>query len=51
MSMALCSGGGLGSQRFLYEARPDLFPQGFLTEAEIMLWIKFAEEMKDRNKK
>jgi hypothetical protein len=48
MSMALCSGGGMGGQRFLYEVRPDLFPQGFLTSAELQLWVKFLSEQKDK---
>jgi hypothetical protein len=28
---------------FLFQVRPDLFPQGFLTEAEVDLWAKFYE--------
>jgi len=29
--------------RFLYEVRPDVFPQGFLTEHEIELWGKYLD--------
>ena len=32
--MKLCEARG----RFLYEVRPDWFPQGFLTDTEIRLW-------------
>jgi hypothetical protein len=36
--------------RFLFETRPDIFPQGFLTEDEIRLWsIYYAN--KPRSKK
>jgi hypothetical protein len=28
---------------FLYEHRPDLFPQGFLTDAELALWAVHYE--------
>lgn len=37
------SGGG---QRFLYEVRPDLFPQGFLTTDEQILWGMYYNELK-----
>ena len=30
--------------RFLYEVRPDLFPQGFLTELEIQVWADYYNE-------
>jgi hypothetical protein len=38
----------LGHQRgrFLYEIRPDIFPQGFLTNAEIDLWDKYYHTLK-----
>ena len=47
MSLALCSRGGLsgGGQRFLYEARPDLFPQGFLTTDELELWGMYYQDL------
>lgn len=28
---------------FLYQHRPDLFPQGFLTLEELVLWAAFRE--------
>jgi hypothetical protein len=28
---------------FLHEHRPDLFPQGFVTEEEIALWCAYYE--------
>jgi len=34
--------------RFLYEVRPDFFPEGFLTQTEILLWARFYEDMKRR---
>jgi hypothetical protein len=36
----------MGGQRFLFEAIPDLFPQGFLTDIEIGLWARFYDEQK-----
>ena len=45
-SLALCHLRG----RFLYEARPDIFPEGFLTNAEIELWERFYEDMKNKGK-
>lgn len=33
--------------RFLFEARPDLLPEGYLTEAETLLWSWYLES---RNK-
>jgi len=41
-SLALCH----DKKCFLYEARPDLFPQGFVTQVEIALWSKFYEGLK-----
>ena len=38
--MALCDNKG----RFLFEARPDLLPEGYLTEAETIMWGWFFEE-------
>ena len=31
-------------QRFLYEIRPDIFPQGYLTDTELELWGLFYQE-------
>lgn len=42
---------GGGGQRFLYEVRPDIFPQGFLTELEINLWCRYYEFIQDNMKK
>jgi len=28
---------------YLYEHRPDLFPQGFLTYEEVVLWAAYRE--------
>lgn len=36
--------------RFLFEARPDLFPQGRLTLEEMVLWSMYYEE-KHRERK
>lgn len=33
-ALALCS----ERNRFLFEARPDLFPEGYLTETETAVW-------------
>jgi len=43
--MYLCFARG----RFLYEARPDLFPEGYLTRTEIGLWSRFYSEKKPRS--
>lgn len=32
------------SGRFLFEIRPDLFPEGYLTLCEEVLWYKFHEQ-------
>lgn len=40
--MALCDKQG----RFLYEVRPDLFPQGYLTDLELELWGDYLERRK-----
>ena len=37
--------------RFLFEIRPDIFPEGFLTEHEIALWARFFEEKQQAQKK
>lgn len=44
--MALCSERG----RFLFEVRPDVFPEGFLTTTETSLWAKWYEDQRMRNK-
>ena len=33
---------------WLYEHRPDLFPEGYLTPAELLLWGKHLEERQRR---
>lgn len=38
-ALALCDRMG----RFLFEARPDLLPEGYLTETETLLWGRFFE--------
>lgn len=43
--MMLCDARG----KFLYEARPDLFPQGFLTTTEIELWGKHYKAKRRQN--
>jgi len=48
--MILAHGGGIGGQRFLFEIRKDLFPQGFLTPVEVELWSKFYKDLKNRSK-
>ena len=35
--------------KFLYEARPDIFPQGYLTHTEIELWGIYYKNLKARN--
>lgn len=42
--MALCSERG----RFLFEVRPDLFPQGMLTDMETALWARWYAERETR---
>lgn len=44
--MALCYSRG----RFLYEARPDLFPEGRVTTTEIVLWGMYYDNIKERTK-
>lgn len=39
--MALC----YRNKRFLFEVRPDLFPEGLLTDTEAELWGMFENEM------
>jgi hypothetical protein len=44
----LCSRGD-GGQRFLFETIPDLFPQGFLTDTERILWGRFYDNRRKGN--
>ena len=44
--MALCSERG----RFLFEVRPDVFPEGQLAEQETALWGRWYEERDKRQK-
>jgi len=37
--------------RFLFEARPDLFPQGMLTQLETELWSMFYDEREKTRKR
>ena len=30
---------------FLFRVRPDLFPEGYLTDTELLLWHKFYYEL------
>lgn len=30
----------------LFEVRPDLFPQGYLCDAEVALWALYIEDLK-----
>jgi hypothetical protein len=32
----------------IYELRPDLFPEGWLTECEIVLWSRYFDDQKAR---
>jgi hypothetical protein len=43
-SLALCH----LKKRFLYETRPDIFPEGFLTFSEMELWERFYEQLHDK---
>lgn len=40
-SLALCNKTG----RFLFEVRPDLFPQGYLTDLELEMWGEYLGEV------
>lgn len=37
--------------RFLFETRPDLFPQGFLTMNEMHLWGRYFEDQNRKGRK
>ena len=36
---------GKSPRRFLFEIRPDIFPEGYLTETEIELWGIYLESL------
>lgn len=44
--MALCSERG----RFLFEVRPDVFPEGYLCDVETALWSRWYAEREARLK-
>lgn len=44
-AMLLCEQRG----RFLFEVRPDLFPEGRLTDVESALWGIYYEDRKSRH--
>lgn len=46
MATLLCAERG----RFLFEARPDLFPEGFLTQTEEAIWGMYYAERAERQK-
>jgi len=37
-------------KRFLYEALPDLFPAGYLTQTEMELWGMYYKYLKKKRK-
>lgn len=43
-SLALC----YANHSFLYQARPDLIPYGFLSETEMYLWAEYLDSIKPR---
>ena len=45
--MTLCE----SRHRFLFEVRPDLFPEGYLTDTEVELWGMFYDEREKRSSK
>jgi len=36
--------------RFIYEVRPDIFPEGYLTDAEISVWHEYYREQNEAAK-
>jgi hypothetical protein len=44
--MALCE----AHHKMLYEARPDVVPEGYVTPVELHLWSKYYEEQNARRK-
>jgi hypothetical protein len=36
--------------RFLFEARPDIFPEGYLTSTELSIWGLYYKEREDSRK-
>jgi len=37
-----------GGHRFLFEVRPDIFPQGYLTPLEVDLWSRYYEVLGEK---
>jgi len=37
--------------RFLFEVRPDVFPEGMLTQVETELWSMFFAEREEKRKR
>lgn len=48
--MMLCSSGGYGGHRFLFELLPDLFPHPYFTELEFRLWARHYNRKKKGTK-
>jgi hypothetical protein len=46
-TMALCKAHG----KFLFEARPDIFPEGRLTDVELAMWGDYYEGLNREAKK
>lgn len=40
-----------GGGRFLFEALPHYFPDGYLTEIEQLVWSFYYKELEDQRKK
>lgn len=36
--------------RFLFEARPDIFPEGYLTDCEMEIWSLYHSELAEKQK-
>jgi len=37
--------------RFLFEVRPDIFPEGYLTFTELDLWGRYYDDLNRKRKK
>jgi hypothetical protein len=37
--------------KFLFEARPDIFPEGYLTETEIAIWGEYYRERNESQRR
>ena len=37
--------------KFLFEARPEIFPEGYLTETEIAVWGEFYRERNESQRR